>query len=164
MALEVRYNFSQRFAVSAQNAYNWCTNFEPNDHMLMGEENAERQINKIAAGTLILKDTFNLLGAIVEKQKLVKLYPEELSWTSTHLTGPNKNSQFLYRITSQGKNASKMDFIAAHIEHNEKTDAEILANRFCKEDGAAWKLLAKAMEDEQKTPEATKKSSKNHFT
>jgi hypothetical protein len=75
----------------------------------------------------------------------VHLYPDRLSWTSTHLTGPNKHSQFHYEIIPQGKNASNLNYTALHVEYEEKTDAVLLAERLCKEDGATWKLLAKAM-------------------
>ena len=150
MALEIRYHFSQRFAVSAQKAFDWCTDFDPKDHVLMGDENAERQIIQITEGTLILKDTFHLSAETVEKQKLVKIYPEELSWASTHLTGPNKYSQFLYKITPQGKDASALNFTAAHLEYDEKTGAKLLADRLCKADEFAWSLLAKAMAEELK--------------
>ena len=132
MAVEVRYQFSQRFAVSAQKAFNWCTHFEPNDHKLMDEENAERHITRITVRTLILNDTFHLSGGAVEKQKLVQLYPEKLSWTSTHLTGPNKYSQFLYRITPKGEDESTLYFTAAHIEYDEKADANLLATNYVK--------------------------------
>ncbi len=151
MALEVRYHFTQRFAVSAQKAFDWCTDFNPNDHVLMGDENAERHISRITVDTLILKGTFYLSGGSVEKQKLVQLYPDELSWTSTHLTGPNKYSQFLYRITPKGEDKSALYFTAAHIEYDENADAELIADRLCKEDAAAWKLLAKAMAEDHKT-------------
>ena len=149
VALEISYQFSQRFGVSAQKAFNWCTSFHPKDHVLMGDENAERKIMQITEGTLILKDTFNLPAQTVKKQKLVKIYPNELSWTSTHLTGPNKYSQFLYKITSLGKDISILNFTATHIEYDENVDAVLLADRLCKEDEAAWKFLAKAMADEQ---------------
>jgi hypothetical protein len=74
----------------------------------MDEENAERHITRITVRTLILNDTFHLSGGAVEKQKLVQLYPEKLSWTSTHLTGPNMYSQFLYRITPKGEDESTL--------------------------------------------------------
>ncbi|MGD0451319.1 MAG: hypothetical protein ABSA79_09745 [Candidatus Bathyarchaeia archaeon] len=150
MALEVRYHFSQRFAVSARKAFDWCIDFDQNDHMLMGDENAERQIIQITPDTLILKDTFHLSEETVEKQKLVQIYLKELSWTSTHLTGQNKYSQFLYKITPQGKDASILNFTAAHLEYDEKKDAKLLADRLCKEDEFAWSLLAKAMAEELK--------------
>ncbi len=114
MALNVGYHFSQRFAVSAQKAFDWCIDFDPKDHVLMGVENAERKIIQITSGTFILKDTFHLRGETSEKQKLVQVYPKELSWTSTHLTGPNKYSQFLYKIIPQGKDASALNFRCSH--------------------------------------------------
>ncbi len=150
MALAVRYYFSQRFPASAQRAFEWCIDFDPNDYSLMGEANAKRQISHITNSTIILRDVFPSPSGNVEKEKLVQLYPNRLSWTSTHLTGPNKYSQFLYKITAEGKGFSALNFTALHIEYDEKADAKLLADRLCKEDAAAWKLLAKAMEEEQK--------------
>ncbi len=148
MALAVRYYFSQRFAFPAQKVFDWCTDFDPKDHVLMGDANAKRQISHITDDTIILKDVFLTPSGPLEKEKLVQLYPNRLSWTSTHLTGPNKYSQFLYKITSEGKGFSALNFTALHIEYDEKADAKLLADRLCKEDAAAWKLLAKAMAEE----------------
>ena len=145
MALEVRYYFSQRFAAPAHKAFDWCTDFDPKDYSLMGDESAQRQITQVNDSTIILKDIFQSDEGIIEKQKLVQLYPHRLSWTSTHLTGPNKYSQFLYKITSQGKGFSTLNFTGLHIEYDEKADTKLLADRLCKEDAAAWKLLAEAM-------------------
>ncbi len=145
MALAVMYHFSQRFVVSAQKAFDWCTDFESKDHVLMGDRNAERHISRITARTIILKDTFYLPTGTVQKQKLVQIYPEQLSWISTHLTGPNKYSQFLYKIIAQSKGYSTLNFTALHLEYHEKVNAKLLADRLCKEDAAVWKLLAKAM-------------------
>ncbi len=58
MALAVRYYFSQRFAVSAQRAFEWCIDFDPKDHSLMGDANAKRQISHITEDTIILTDVF----------------------------------------------------------------------------------------------------------
>jgi hypothetical protein len=150
MALAVRYYFIQRFAVSAQSAFDWCTNFDPEDHLLMGDAKAKRQVSQITNDTIILNDSFPSPTGPIEKQKLVQLYPSKLSWTSTHLTGPNKYSQFLYKITSQGKGFSTLNFTGLHIEYDEKADAKRLAERLNREDAAAWKLLAKAMEENLK--------------
>jgi hypothetical protein len=111
----------------------------------MGESDAERQVTRISDGAFTLKDTFHTPAGTIEKQKLVQLYPNRLSWTSTHLTGPNKYSQFLYQITADGEGASTLTFTALHLEYNEKTDVKALTHRLRKEDAAAWKLLAKAM-------------------
>jgi hypothetical protein len=149
MPVSLRYRFTQQFNVSAEDAFDWCTSFEGGDHALMGDK-AERQITRVADGSFILKDTFHTASSTVEKQKLVQLYPEQLRWTSTHLTGPNKHSQFLYAITPKGKSGSVLEFIALHIEHDDKPDATALARRLCKEDADAWVLLAAAMEKEVK--------------
>jgi hypothetical protein len=81
----------------------------------------------------------------------VQLYPDRLSWVSTHLTGPNKYSQFIYEISAEGNGASRLDFTALHLEYEKKLDGEdikSLADKLRKEDSAAWKLLAKAMAKE----------------
>ena len=147
MHCSIRYRFSQRFYVSAQEAYDWCTNYSPQDHALMGDEAAERQITRLAESTLILTDIFQVGKGKVEKQKLVQLYPDRLGWVSTHLTGPNKYSQFIYEISAEGEDTSRLDFTALHLEY-EKLDIEgskTLADKLKEEDSAAWKLLAAAM-------------------
>ena len=149
MPISVRYHFTQRFSISAQEAFDWCIDFGSQDHKLMGDKTAERQINHFSDGVIILKDSFQSPAGTIEKQKLVLLYPNQHKWASTHLTGPNKHSQFLYQITPQGKNASVLTFTALHIEYDEKADAKLLAERLCKEDSCAWKLLADAMVEDR---------------
>lgn len=153
MPLSIRYHFTQRFAVSAEKAFKWCTNYDPIDHVLMGDEDAERKITQITEGTIILNDVFQSKSRKIEKQKLVHLYPDKLSWVSTHLTGPNKHSQFLYEISPAGKDASILNFTGHHIEFEEKAgkiDLNSLASTLCMGDENAWKLLAKAMAEELK--------------
>jgi len=147
MPCPIQYRFSQRFPVPARRAYKWCTNYSPEDHVLMGDEAAERTITCVTDATIILTDTFHTNRGNVEKQKLVQLYPDRLSWVSTHLTGPNKYSQFIYEISAEGNGASRLDFTALHLEY-ENLDSEAiksLADKLKKEDSAAWKLLANAM-------------------
>ena len=107
MPISVRYQFRQKFPVSAQQAFDWCTAFDPDDSTLMGDSEVKREITQIADGSLLLKDTFPTPKGTVEKQKLVQLYPDQHKWTSTHLSGPNRHSQFLYAITQRGKDASE---------------------------------------------------------
>jgi hypothetical protein len=117
----------------------------------MGDEAAERQITRVTDTTMILTDIFHTSSGLVEKQKLVQLYPDRLRWISTHLTGPNKYSQFIYEISAEGNGASRLDFTALHLEYEEKLDSESiksLADKLKKEDSAAWKLLARAMTKE----------------
>jgi hypothetical protein len=103
MPISVRYHFTQRFVVSAQEAFDWFTDFDSQDNLLMGDKMAERQITHLADGAIILKDSFNSVAGTIEKQKLVNLYPNQYRWASTHLIGPNKYSQFLYKITHKAK-------------------------------------------------------------
>jgi hypothetical protein len=151
MLIAVRYDFCQHFAISAHKAYQWCTDFTPEDHALMGEDKIERQVKHLTDTTVILKETLQTNERNVEKQKLVQLYPNRLCWISTHLTGPNKYSQFIYEITAEGKSASRLNFTALHIEHEEETpkeNADLLAEKLCNYDSNVWKLLAQSMEKE----------------
>ena len=150
MVYSVRYGFTQRFEVLAQKAYQWCTTYDPTDHVLMGDKDGKRSINRVADSTIILTDTFpDGKGGAVTKKKLVELYPETLSYNATHLTGPLKYSQFSYVITADGAEASHLDFRGLYLDYEDKNldEAAItrIANQLCKDDAAAWKLLAKAM-------------------
>ncbi|MDQ1279781.1 MAG: hypothetical protein QG670_1043 [Thermoproteota archaeon] len=155
MPESIRYHFTQCFKFSAQKVFNWCTDYDPEDYELMGDKGVERYISHITSSTILLRDVFQTSTGQMEKQKLVELYPDTLSWTSTHLTGPNKYSQFLYKISLEGNEESILDFTGLHIEYGEKeldkSEAKTLAYRLCKEDAQAWKLLAKAMEKELRT-------------
>jgi hypothetical protein len=153
MPRPIYYHFQQRFNVSARKAYEWCTNYASGDHALMGEKDASREIKHFTERTVILTDTFNV-GANdqIEKQKLVQLYPETLFWTSTHISGPAKHSQFIYQITAEGDDTSRLDFTGILLDYaHEKVseaDAAKLAEKECENDAAAWVLLSKAMEQD----------------
>ncbi len=153
MPTPIYYHFQQRFNVSARKAYEWCTNYGPGDHALMGERDASRKIEPLTERTVILTDKFNVgTKKQIEKQKLVQLYPEMLFWTSTHISGPAKHSQFIYQITAEGDDTSHLDFTGLFLDYAHdrmsKADAEKLAEKTCKDDAAAWVLLAKAMEQD----------------
>jgi len=117
--------------------------------------NAKREILNISESTILLTDTFYSNNESVKNQKLVCLYPNELSWTSTHLTGPNKYSQFLYKIVPESKKTCRLDFIGLQIEYdNEKSynkkEIEFIAKKLRKEDSTVWKYLATEMEKDFK--------------
>jgi len=114
-------------------------------------ENGKRSVKRISEDAIILTDTMRGQdGRRTIKRKIVRLYPERLSWTSTHLTGPIMHSQFLYEIVSDGKNSSHLDFTGLQINYDEDkaSPAKIaaLASKLTREDSAAWKKLAAAME------------------
>ncbi len=153
MPIPIHYHFQQLFRVSAREAYAWCTNFAPNDHALMAEENARRKVENLTGRTVILTDAFFVgTAGQVEKRKLVQLYPEMLFWTCTHLSGPAVHSQFIYQITAQGEKESRLDFTGIFLDHTHEalseSDISNLTEKECKNDQAAWELLAKAMERE----------------
>jgi hypothetical protein len=151
MPYTIHYRFSQHFSVSALSAYAWCTDYTPDDHALMGNKNALREVTRLAESIVLLKESIPAGNGIIEKQKLVHLYPDWFSWVSTHLTGPNKFSQFTYRITAEGSDASHLDFSALHLEHQQsmtQNGIQPLTAELCKSDSDMWKLLAKAMEKE----------------
>jgi hypothetical protein len=152
MPHSIYYSFSQRFNAAAAKAYEWCTNYDPQDHALM-RANAKREILHISENRILLIDTYHDKNENVTKQKLVCLYPDRLLWTSTHLTGPNKYSQFLYEIVSESKRVCRLEFTGMQIEYDNgetlsKKEIETRAKRLRKEDSAAWRLLAAAMERE----------------
>jgi hypothetical protein len=151
MPTPIYYHFQQHFNVPARKAFEWCTTYTPGDHALMGEKDVSRKIENITDRTIILTDTFNP-GAYnqIEKQKLVQIYPEILFWTSTHLNGPAKHSQFIYMITAGAVDNSHLDFTGLLLDYGDEkisdADAAQLAEKARKEDAGSWALLAKAME------------------
>jgi hypothetical protein len=150
-AFSVRYSFTQSFSVPPEDAYRWCTNYHPNDWALMGKR-GKRKIRKISDGLIILEDTTYGDGKPVVKRRLVRLDPVRLSWTNTHLTGPNKYSQFLYKITPAGTYGSKLEFTGLQVEYAKSKIAPAriasLARKYREEDSESWEHLARAMEKE----------------
>ena len=153
MPTPICYHFQQCFKVPAHKAFEWCTTYTPADHALMGEKDVIRKIAHITDRTFILTDTFNI-GADneIEKQKLVQLYPETLFWTSTHISGPAKHSQFIYQITAEAGDHSHLDFTGLLLDYGDakitETDFAKLVEKTRQEDAGSWALLAKAMEQE----------------
>jgi hypothetical protein len=152
MVQSVHYHFSQCFKFPALKAYEWCTNYDPQDHALM-RVNAKREILRVSDSTIVLTDVYHDEKQGIRKQKLVCLHPNQLTWTSTHLTGPNKYSQFLYQIVPENKRASRLDFTGLQIQYTSKKELnrkeiELLAEKLRSEDSAVWRLLATEMERE----------------
>jgi len=144
----IRYKFSQEFDVPARRAFRWCTDYQPGDWGLMGKKGT-RKVKPINEDTLILEDTVMGDEGPVKKQRLVRLNPETLSWTNTHIGGPNKHSQFWYKISETGPGRSRLDFTGLQINYGMRQPGggvSRLAARLRAEDTAQWKLLAKEME------------------
>jgi hypothetical protein len=80
---------------------------------------------------------------------MVQCYPDQRRWVSTHLSGPNKYSQYIYEILAE-KDNSTLEFTANHLEYQKLSGkaTEQLSEKLCKHDLDIWTLLAKAMEKE----------------
>lgn len=150
-AFSVRYRFTQRFPVSAQEAFEWATDYQPTDLALMGED-GKRTIQKITEDAIILKEDITHARGRTSKVKLVRLNPRALSWHNIHIRGPNKYSEFLYEITPEGKGRSKLTFTGLLVLYSkDRLSAQKLkqiANREKHYDSKAWKRLADAMAKE----------------
>jgi hypothetical protein len=136
----IPFFFSVSFDAPARVFYDWATDFQPDDPKLMGHS-WKRKVKPVSNGTVILS------GGPVARQRLVQLYPDRLRWTNTHLSGPNKHSQFLYEVKAEGKNACRLDFTGRQVEELPKVNEKIVAARsrkIAKEDAATWKKLARA--------------------
>lgn len=150
MPYVIHYEFIQEFNVPAQKAFAWCTDYRPEDMTLMREKNAIRKVQRIADDVVILLDTFNREGKSVEKQKLVCIYPTRFMWSSTHLAGPNKHSQFLYEITPLTAGRSQLKFTALSLDYQllNREAAERRSKELGKMDAENWKLMAREMDKE----------------
>ena len=157
LATSAPYKFSQRFRVPARQAYEWCTDYRPDDLALMNE-NGTRGIQRLTQDTLILTETVKMDRRKVKKVKLIKLNPEELAWYNLQLVGPNKHSAFLYKIHPEGRNASRLNFTGLLVVYSgrkiPRSRIRKIANVERGYDAQAWILLAKEMEKDLRPKEA----------
>jgi len=144
----LRYSFNQRFNAPAKQAFDWCTDYTPQDLSLM-KESGERRIRRLTGDTIILTETTQSKGQSIKKTKVVRLNPDQLSWTSTHLSGPYKHSQFLYRIVAERKSESRLYFTGLILRYSSrrlnKHQLRRIAESERRADSRAWKHLAVAM-------------------
>lgn len=145
----VQYQFRQRFPFSADRAFRWCVAFAPQDPALEGLRGV-RSVQPLADDLVLLTDTFHSRGATtVTKTKLVRIRARPRSWTSTHVSGPNRHSQFWYRIVPDSRSTCHLDYAGLHVERRSRElnrgQLRRLGARLRREDSAAWKSLARAM-------------------
>jgi hypothetical protein len=147
-AYSVKYRFSQHFNVPAREAYDWFTDYQPNDLALM-KVRGQRKISKINSDTVLLNETTYRNGKPIKKNKLVRLNEVGLSWSNTHVSGPNRYSQFLYEIVPVGKKASRLDFtgLLLYYSNTKPSGNKIkqLAEEERQHDSEVWRHLAKAI-------------------
>jgi hypothetical protein len=147
-AYSVKYGFSQSFNVPAKKAFDWCTDYRPSDLTLM-KEKGERRIQRITEDTVVMTETVHKAGMTIRKKKVVRLNKSNLSWTNTHVSGPNLYSQFLYEIVSVGKNRSRLNFTGLLICYSKAALSKRTLSRMAASerhaDSRAWRHLAAAM-------------------
>ena len=140
--------FTQPLKVSAQRAYAWATDYRPQDIELLGKE-GRRNAKHLNEDTIVLSDVFVTPTGKVTKKKLIRLYPEHLRWTNTHITGPNRHSQFLYELVASGKNACKLVFTGRQVftspQPLSKAAQAKMTAELLRDDQAMWKRLAVVM-------------------
>ncbi len=147
----MRYEFSQRFKVPADEAFRWCTDYAPNDHALMGLKGS-RRFKRLAEDTILLDDTTYTGEKAVRKTKLVRIDAKRMTYYNVHLTGPTKHSLYFYQIVPEGEGGSRLDYTAYEVYYPKKPPTKKeLADAWAAESVAwqkDWGNLAKAMENE----------------
>ncbi len=150
-AYSVKYQFSQILDLPAKQAFDWCTDYQPNDASLMNWKGS-RRIRKITYDTLVLTETMRKKNLKVTKTKLVRLNKPQLSWSSTHLTGPNKHSQFLYKLIPEGYKRSRLYFTGLMVCYSKRPlsngQLQKIARTERNGDSATWHRLATAIQKE----------------
>jgi len=107
--VSLRFHFTQPFRASASAAFAWCISYEPEDGAFFPERHL-RTVEWMGEDAAILTDTTFPQGRPVEIRRLVRINPEQLSWTNTHLDGPYRHSQYWYRVVPRGPRASALEF------------------------------------------------------
>ncbi len=144
------YHFRQPFGVPARTAFDWCTDFEPEDAAIFSST-ARRRVQPLAPNLLIMTDVTYPNGRRRTISRLVRIFPERMAWTSTHLNGPFRHSQFWYRVVPNGRTRSHLEFTGLKVETAARPlTAEELARRAAEErrvDVTVWrKGFAPALE------------------
>ena len=115
----IRFRFRQPLRAPAKLAYEWCTDFRPSDGRLFPQQ-WRRQVRRLSEDALILTDTTWPSGRRRVIQRLVRLNPQELSWTNTHLSGPFRHSQYWYRIVPDRGGRCHLDFAGLRLVRTAK--------------------------------------------
>jgi len=147
----ISYAFAQRLSAPAKAAFDWCTDYQPYDLTIM-KENGKRDVLKITDDTILLTETMKKNGRSIKKTKLVRLNKPSLSWTNTHVAGPNHHSQFLYKIVPEGKKRSRLYFQGLLIQYSRKPMSVRQLRKIAKDerrgDSTVWHHLAAALRND----------------
>ncbi len=148
------YHFDTKLAAPRARAYRWATDYRSNDFDLSGIQGT-RTVEHLADDLILLTDSFTddpfdaRPGARTVKVKLVHLFPDRWMWTSTHVAGPAKYSQFLYELESRGSGASTLHFTGSQVEsvarRPTRSSLARRAQELRREDAHLWSQLAAAL-------------------
>lgn len=158
MAMQrLTYRFTTDLAAPRPWAYRWATDYRPTDFQLSGIP-ATRKVERLATNLILLTDSFDSdpfdprPGVRTVKEKLVHLYPYRWAWTSTHVSGPARYSQFLYELTPRGKTACTLHFTGSQVEAvKARPTPSSIARRtheLEREDSQLWVRLATALAED----------------
>lgn len=148
--VSLRYRFRQNLGVPARAAFEWATDFEPEDGRLFSRT-TKRAVRRLTRDTMILTDLTYPEGRPRRIRRLVRIDPRTMAWTNTHLDGPFRHSQFWYRIVPHGRNASHLEFEGLLLETvGRRLSAAQIARRASlnqRHDAAEWRhYLGPALE------------------
>jgi hypothetical protein len=150
-AFSRRVEYSQHFNVPPSEAFAWCTDYDPGDHARMGL-NGRRRFTRLAEDTVLLDDTVYRGNKPVRKTKLVKTDAKRMTYYNVHLTGPTRNSLYLYQIVPDGNGESRLDYTGYEVTYPNKRPTEKQLAQMDEVDAANWHRqwgsLARAMERE----------------
>jgi hypothetical protein len=151
------YRFLTKLPVSRPRAYRWATDYRPTDLQLAGLK-ARRNVELLTTDLILLTDTFDSdpfssrPGARTVKRKLVHLYPDRWAWTSTHISGPAKFSQFLYQLTPRGPAACTLEFTGSQVEQADRAPTPSSLKRrtgeLQREDSRLWVRFAAVLAED----------------
>jgi len=145
----VRFRFRQAFRVPARAAYEWCTDFQPADARFFSEK-WRREVRRVAEDAIVLTETTWPEGRTRVVQRLVRLSPQDLAWTNTHIAGPFRHSQYWYRIVPDAARRSHLEFTGMRLVRTPKplsaAERARLAEQERRSDSALWRRIAPALE------------------
>jgi len=116
MLASYRYSFRQTFEVPARRAFEWCTDFSPEDGPLF-EQRWIRSVKRLSDDTVVLTDRTFPKGKLRRIHRLVRIDAQRLAWTNTHLDGPFRHSQFWYRVVPDEARRSHLEFDGFQLEN-----------------------------------------------
>jgi len=148
--LSLRFRFRQPFHVPARVAFGWCTDFRSSDGRLFSYP-TRRSVRWLNEDALVVTETTRPQGRPLRIRRLVRIDRREMAWTSTHLDGPYRHSQYWYRVVPDGLRRSHLEFTGLRLVTSPrsvtKKEVERLSEEQRRDDSGEWREhLAPALE------------------